>query len=81
MIINDRLATKLITDHSGKNVHQCGLFIDEEQAGWQKLCEGTKGLRRQVWNRKSKILNPNIYYFVAILRFVAIYAFLEDFGQ
>ena len=29
-----------------------------------------------------KILSPNIHYFVAILRFVAIYAFfLEIFGQ
>ena len=38
---------------------------------WQKLCEGTKGLRRKVliW---TKILSPNIRYSVAILRFVAI---------
>ena len=80
MIINDRLATKLITDHSGKNVHQCGLFIDEEQAGWQKLCKGMKGLRQKVWTW-TKILSPNICYFVGILRFVAIYALLEIFGQ
>ena len=32
-----------------------------------------KGLRRKVWTRK-KMLSPNIRYFVAILRFVAIYA-------
>ena len=32
-----------------------------------------KGLRRKVWTRK-KILSPTIHYFVAILRFVAIYA-------
>ena len=41
--------------------------------GWQKLCEGTKGLRRKVWTWR-KILSPIIRYFVAILRFVAIYA-------
>ena len=44
-----------------------------EQPGWHKLCEGTKGLRRKVWIR-TKILSPNIHYFVAILRFVTIYA-------
>ena len=37
------------------------------------MCGGTKGLRRNVWTR-TKILSPNICYFVAILRFVAIYA-------
>ena len=76
MIINDRLATKLITDHSGKNSHQCGLFIDEEQAGWQKLCKGMKGIRRKGW---TKISSTNIPYFVAILRFVAIYALFGRF--
>ena len=40
--------------------------------GWQKLCEGTKGLRRKVCTR-TKILSPNICYIVAILIFVAIY--------
>ena len=44
---------------------------------WQKLCEGTKGLRRKVWNQ-TKILSPNILYFFAILRFVAIH---ELFGR
>ena len=38
--------------------------------GWQKLCEGTKGLHQKVW---TKILSPNIRYIVAILRFVALY--------
>ena len=38
--------------------------------GWQKLC-----LRQKVWTR-TDILSPNIRYFVAILGFVAIYAFL-----
>ena len=42
-------------------------------AGWHKLCEGTKGLYRKLWTR-TKILSPNMRYFVAILRFVAIYA-------
>ena len=37
------------------------------------MCEGTKGVRRKVWTR-TKILSPNIRYFDAILRFVAIYA-------
>ena len=41
--------------------------------GWQKLCEGTRGLRRKVWTQ-TKILSPNIRYFVAILRLVAVYA-------
>ena len=35
--------------------------------------ECAKGLRRKVWTQ-TKILSPNIRYFVAILRFVAIYA-------
>ena len=34
--------------------------------GWQKLCEGMKGLRRKVWTR-TKILSPNIRYIIAIL--------------
>ena len=35
---------------------------------------------RKVWTW-TKILSPNIRYFVGILRFVAIYALLEIFGQ
>ena len=38
--------------------------------GWQKLCEAARGPRQKVW----KISSPNMSYFVAILRFVAIYA-------
>ena len=38
---------------------------NRNEAGWQKLCEGTKGLRRKVWTQ-TKILSPNICYFVAI---------------
>ena len=34
------------------------------------------GAWRKVWTR-TKILSPNILYFVAILRFVAIYAFYK----
>ena len=46
--------------------------------GWQKLREGTKGLRRKGWTF-TKILSPNIRCFAAI---VAIYAlFFEDIGQ
>ena len=41
--------------------------------GWQKMCEGLKGLRRKIWTQ-TKILSLNIRYFVAILRFVVIYA-------
>ena len=33
-------------------------------AGWQKLCGGTGDPRRKVWTR-TKILSPNIRYFVA----------------
>ena len=47
------------------------------ETGWQKLCEGTKGLSRKVWTQ-TKILSPNICYFVAISRFVAIYAFFGN---
>ena len=36
------------------------------------------GAWRKVWTR-TKILSPNILYFVAILRFVAIYAFYKGF--
>ena len=53
-------------------------------AGWHKLCEGTMGLCRKLWTW-TKILSPNIRYFVAILRFVAIYALfgkkVRFFGQ
>ena len=41
--------------------------------GWQKLCEGRKGLHQKVWTG-TKILSPNIRYIVALLWFVAIYA-------
>ena len=44
--------------------------------GWQELRERTSGARRKVWTR-TKILSPNIRYFVAILRFVTIYAFYK----
>ena len=43
------------------------------EPGWQELCKGTKGLRRKVCTR-AKISSPNIRYFVAILRIIAIYA-------
>ena len=46
--------------------------------GWQKLCVGTKDLRKKV-RTQTKILSPNIRYFVAILTFVAIYAFYKAF--
>ena len=48
-------------------------------AGWQKLCEGTKGLYRKVWTW-TKVLSTNIRYFVAKLRFVAIFALFWRFG-
>ena len=40
--------------------------------GWRKSREGAKGIRRKVWTR-TKNLSPNIHYFIALLRFVAIY--------
>ena len=58
--------------HAGYHCH----CICYECASWQKLCEGTKGLRWKVWSR-TKILSSNIRYFVAILKFVAIYAFYK----
>ena len=41
--------------------------------GWQKLCKSAKGLRLKVCTQ-TKNLSPNIRYFVAILRFVAMFA-------
>ena len=46
-------------------------------AGWQKLCECTKGLRQKEWTL-TKIFSPNIHYFVAILSFVANYALFDN---
>ena len=37
-----------------------------KESGWQKLCEGTKGLSQKVWTQ-TKILSPNILYIVKIL--------------
>ena len=37
------------------------------EPGWQKLCGGTGGPRRKVWTR-TKILSPNIRYFIRICR-------------
>ena len=51
-------------------------MYSQYMAAWQKLCEGTKGLRQKVWTRR-KISNSNICYIcyiVTILWFVAIYA-------
>ena len=45
--------------------------VSQQISGWQKLCEGTKGLRRKVWTR-PEILSRIIPYLVAI--FVGIYA-------
>ena len=46
------------------------------------VCQGGKScVRRKVWIG-TKLLSPNIHYFVAILRFVATYApFLEIVGK
>ena len=50
-------------------------------SGWQELREGPKGIWQKV-HTGTKILSPNICYFVEILGFAAIYAlFLGDFGQ
>ena len=59
-----------------KTLYPCSAFLYlfyHLKPGWQKLCEGAKGLRRKVWTW-MKIFSPYISYFVAILRFVAIYA-------
>ena len=47
--------------------------------GWQKLCEGRKGLRRKVWTW-LKFLRPNIQYFVPISRFVVIHVLFGRLG-
>ena len=41
-----------------------GLALLLQQPGWQKLRGSTGGTRRKVWTR-TKILSPNIRYFVA----------------
>ena len=38
--------------------------VDYTRTGWQKLPGSTGGTHRKVWTR-TKILNPNIRYFVA----------------
>ena len=45
--------------------------------GWQKLCEGKKGLCRKVWTW-TKILSTRKFF--AILRFVAIYTLFGRLG-
>ena len=70
------IGENIITDQKLRFV----LFHDNETlrgAGWQKLCEGTKGLRQKVLSW-TKILNPIIRYFVAILIFVANYSLFEN---
>ena len=47
--------------------------------GWQKFCEGTKGLCRKVWTW-TKILSTDTRQFVTILRFVVIYALFGRLG-
>ena len=48
--------------------------------GWQKLHGSTGGPRRKVWTR-TKILSPNIRYFVANQELWRFTHFLEIFGQ
>ena len=45
-----------------------------------EVVRGHVGPRQKVWTR-TKILSPNIRYFVGILRFVEITQFLEISGQ
>ena len=47
----------------GKNI-DIDIELSHIYAGWQKLCGSTGGTRRKVWTR-TKILSPNIRYFVA----------------
>ena len=49
-------------------------------SGWQKLCEGTKGLRRKVWSR-TRILSPNIRILSRYQDLLQFTHFLEIFGQ
>jgi len=58
----------------------CRTLESPIHARWQKLCKGTKGLCQKVWTR-TKLLSPNIRCFVAILRFVAIYALFGNIWQ
>ena len=51
-----------------------------KQPGWQKLCGGTGGPCQKVWTR-TKILSPNIRYFVAKQDFSRFTPFLEIFWQ
>ena len=66
--------------NSSSNLHGSGLLLPTPSnwgespgeyavcycypTGWQKLCGGTGGPRQKVWTR-TKILSPNIRYFVA----------------
>ena len=53
---------------------------DMVAAGWQKLHGSTDGTRRKVWTW-TKILSPNIRYFVAYYDLLQFTHFLEIFGQ
>ena len=56
----------------------CSVKISK--AGWQKLRGSTGGTRRKVWTR-TKILSPNIGYFVANWDWSQFTHFLEIFGR
>ena len=72
-----REPVKSYLPHTIQSISYLNLYIKAKfgyiyKKGFQKLCEGTKGLRRKVWTW-TEILRTNIRYIVAILTFVTIY--------
>ena len=72
---------KVHTGPRGRHpLHTSHLQVTVHSSGWQKLCGGTGGPGRKVWTQ-TKILSPNIRYFVANYDLSRFAHFLEIFGQ
>ena len=61
-ILEKNLAAKKKAEKRAKNIAVSS--ICSHKTGWQKLRGSTGGTRRKVWTG-TKILSPNIRYFVA----------------
>ena len=75
-ILQIRMLCNLYWTPIGYLIFITNASYDDLVPGWQKLHGSTGATRRKVWTQ-TKILSPNIRYFVAILRFVAIYHFIK----
>ena len=63
----ERATKEYMSDQEAENLGCKGTILQSSYylcAGWQKLRGSTGGTRRKVWTR-TKILSPNIRYFVA----------------